>query len=121
MLAAGEPDPSFGTGGVKQLALGAGFASSLVTQGDKLLACVTAVEGANWTIKVARIDANGDLDPTFATDGVLEIPQTNYNVTCRSLSVRADGSFVVAGRVLGGNALDVYAGLDHLREATGAS
>jgi hypothetical protein len=109
--AAGALDATFGNKGIKQLGLGSGYASSLVAQNDKLLVCATIIDaGANWVIRIARLDAHGDLDPTFATDGILEIPQTNYNVTCRSLAVRDDGSFVVAGRVIGqtGDAVNVW-------------
>lgn len=101
--AAGDVDATFGIDGVKTLALGSGYASAIVPQGDKLLACATIIDGANWVAKVIRLDTNGELDPTFATEGVLELAQANSNVTCRSLSVRADGSFVFAGRVLGAN------------------
>ncbi|MCX5748289.1 MAG: hypothetical protein NT062_38035 [Proteobacteria bacterium] len=98
---AGSLDPTFGTAGVRTIDGEVGYAAELAVQGDKLLACVSNIDGAHWVAHVLRFDASGAVDSTFGTDGKLTLAVAGQNVACTSLVADTLGRVYVAYREAG--------------------
>ncbi len=94
----GSLDSSFGSGGIVLTALGLGFkeALSVALQTDgKIVACGEL----NGDLAVLRYKTNGDLDSTFATNGIASIHFTTGNTEYGySVKIQDDGKIVVAGQ-----------------------
>ena len=96
----GSLDPSFGTGGKVTTAVGAGsdVAAALAIQPDGKLVAVGAVEADGASdIGVARYDADGALDPSFGTDGVVITPIGASFDGANAAALLGDGRIVAAG------------------------
>lgn len=101
-LADGSLDTSFGTGGlVVSDGLESGEAIALQADGKILLAGSKNVSG-NYDLVVARYLANGSLDTSFSSDGVVS---THVQLHDRSHAIllQPDGKIVVAGETDTGN------------------
>jgi uncharacterized delta-60 repeat protein len=96
---AGNVNADFGNGGVADVAVSSMIPKDMFRQSDgKLL--VTGVEGtptAQHKFFVARYNADGSFDDTFATNGVATLSLTQQGNTPRSLTVGTDGSILVGG------------------------
>jgi uncharacterized delta-60 repeat protein len=106
----GLPDAGFGSGGAVNLpaAIGAnGAALRVQPNGMIVVAGRTTTAPFPWV--VARFDANGALDPSFGTSGVMQITTLGDRVTSTPVGVRfqqngADLDIIVAGN--GGGLLE---------------
>lgn len=76
--AAGILDPAFGTNGVVTLPFGDVIGSipvAVLPQPDnKLIVAVATTQPQNAAAKIARLEEDGSLDPTFGIQGIVEIP-----------------------------------------------
>ncbi|TFW19979.1 hypothetical protein E4L96_10945 [Massilia arenosa] len=104
----GSLDTSFGTGGKAIFAVGAGNdAPNDVIQladGKLLLAGgyrTSAVAGADNGIALMRLNANGTLDATFGTGGIVKSDLTAGNDTIFSVTVQGDGKVLALANVGG--------------------
>jgi uncharacterized delta-60 repeat protein len=101
----GALDTTFGTGGKATVDFGGddfGFAVARQPNGRILIAGSSSVAGA----VVARIRANGALDPDFDGDGRVVLPGA-ANGRARAVLVQQDGRIVVAGNALGSQVMTV--------------
>ncbi len=103
----GTLDPTFGTGGVSRVDLGAGTATARETlwglsrdATDRLVIFgVSKGEGDRVDMDrvVVRLTANGALDTTFATKGVHALNIANLADQSRAGIIQADGKIVSSG------------------------
>lgn len=103
-LGDGTLDPTFGTGGIARLFASAGGVSSLVPLGDgRWLVGGTYVAGAKPSrdsrLAVTRMNHDGTLDTTFATDGIAVLDAWPFAIASDGGSVKllSNGRIVVAG------------------------
>src|SRR3954452_12626725 len=84
----GDPDPGFGGGdGIKTIAIdGGGFGEDVAIQPDGAILLAT---GGHWPL--VRLEPDGDLDPTFSDDGIVEALGTTFHYAA-SLELRDDGT-----------------------------
>src|SRR5688500_9093249 len=96
LLAAGDLDTTFGTGGVVlTTSEGPGFSElhdSVVLGNGKVIA--VGISGDDFI--VARYDAAGKLDPAFGTAGFVRT-DFGYKENANAVAIQADGKIVVAG------------------------
>ena len=94
----GSLDPSFGGDGKVTTDIGGGddgaFALAIQPDGRIVAAGNTAFGGGNFG--VARFNADGSLDPSFAGNGKLEIGLGGEE-TAHGVAIQSDGRIVVAG------------------------
>ncbi len=100
----GSPDTSFGSGGEQALDLGSGTtAAAVAIQSDGKVVVVGSTKvGGRSEFGVARLDADGSLDTSFASDGV---QSTDFGVDAGAAAVglQSDGKIVAAGYTGGDN------------------
>ncbi len=95
LLAAGDLDPSFGTGGKVTTGFPADAqAISIALQSDGKIVVFggTDVLGSNASFALIRYNADGSLDTSFDQDGKLTI-----DFAATSIALQVDGKIVVAG------------------------
>lgn len=97
----GSLDSTFGVGGKQTIDFGSSqdYGSAVALQGDKILIAGYSYQGetAGNHFAVARLNADGSLDTTFASDGRQIIDFGSYTDVASSMVVQADGKIVVAG------------------------
>ena len=95
----GAPDASFGTAGVVVTAVDAaslGCVHTAVRQADgRILVACDPYGASPPQPTVVRLEPDGDVDPTFASGGILTPAQTIERLA--GIAVRPDGRIVVAG------------------------
>ncbi|MES3000239.1 MAG: hypothetical protein V4787_06065 [Pseudomonadota bacterium] len=103
LLADGTPDPSFGVGGRVSTDFGGAddtpYALALQADG-KIVAVGSSIEiapGLPSTVRIARYDADGVLDATFGTHGVVDLQQVPYGTKASAVVVQPDGKIIVTG------------------------
>jgi len=105
----GDLDPTFGTGGLVVTNFGnlpGQVTAAVAAQRDgKIVVAGTAFGTARSGFAVARYNADGSLDASFAGGGttVAEFPGTNANAGAFALAIQADGRIIVAGSVTTGS------------------
>ena len=114
LTAAGKPDRAFAGDGLATVRPGDGFegvAPSVVrpVAGGKFLAVLATSE----RVAVARVGADGQLDPTFGGGGVVRVDGYRANLTSSRFAVTADGGFLV-GDTYGYAPLERFAADGHL-------
>jgi uncharacterized delta-60 repeat protein len=94
----GSLDAGFGTGGIVLTPIGTGAgASALVLQPDgKLVAAGGALAGGPSDFALVRYHADGSLDPTFGTGGIV-LTAFGSDAGASSLVLQPDGKLVAAG------------------------
>jgi hypothetical protein len=106
LLPDGAPDQTFGSGGVSEVLPLSVERISFDDQGRILLAgsasygpCAKLV-GSSSELAVARLQANGSLDPSFGNSGVVRTHTEGKleDVSASGLAVREDGTILVAGQ-----------------------
>ncbi|HEV7584659.1 MAG TPA: hypothetical protein VGO14_02660 [Solirubrobacteraceae bacterium] len=111
---AGEPDPSFGAGGVALYQLGFGqqpfsqLSAIAAAPGGKLdVAGVSGNGGGGFQVLTARLNEDGALDPTYGSGGALinrpvedPVYPGRYSEYANALAVQPDGSLIAAGNVI---------------------
>ena len=99
----GSLDATFGSGGVATTPIGSGdaCAGALALQSDgKLVAAGgTSVTAPDWPPRIAltRYDANGGLDATFGSGGIVTTIFVNHIQRAHALAIQSDGKLVIAG------------------------
>ncbi len=106
--AAVVPDPTFGTGGIVTTPIGptagdedAAYAMAIEPSSGKIVLAGTSEGGDEFA--VARYNANGSLDTSFSTDGIVTtdisgpIAMTSGADEGRAVVIQPDGKIVVAG------------------------
>jgi uncharacterized delta-60 repeat protein len=97
----GEPDPSFGEGGLRTTKLPSGYGSvSQIAPGPqgKVLVLGYIGNGGAFEIALARYDADGRLDTTFAGEGIATTQFTPGGTSePKGMMVLPDGKILVAG------------------------
>ncbi len=100
----GDPDPGFGTGGQVTTNFGPGSneqANAVVVQSDGRIV-VGGYSGADFdpaNAALARYLADGTLDPSFGTGGLVTTDFGAVSAEIRALALQSDGKIVAAGRV----------------------
>src|SRR5262249_45221517 len=109
LTADGHVDPSFGTDGRTVLEPG-GFAESVALQRDgRILVGASTADENGRPMVVLRLTPNGALDPSFGTNGKIEIlfwdPNAASSAGVAALATRPNGAIVGAGHLdyIGGN------------------
>ena len=106
LLANGTPDTTFGDGGARRIPSTTAVSASglaLAADGAVVLAGTTTIGDkppVHAECLVARLDADGAIDPGFADAGLLGLafrPGTTLDSACRAVVVQPDGRLVVAG------------------------
>jgi uncharacterized delta-60 repeat protein len=93
----GSLDPSFGSGGraITQFPGTNAWAEAGVLQPDGRIVAVGNADSS--VIAAARYNADGSLDATFGTAGLLVLPLAQ-SFTVRDVALQPDGKLVIAGR-----------------------
>jgi len=97
---AGSLDLSFDTNGIVTTSIGTGFNSaySLAIQADdKILAAGMSYNNSHFNFTLIRYNANGSLDTTFNTDGIVITPIGPYDAYSYSVALQSDGKILLAG------------------------
>ncbi len=106
----GSIDTGFGAGGIARTTMSSGLdaATCLAIQSDgKIVAGGYATGGAGFDFALARYSANGALDTTFDSDGIV-ISDLGGSDQATALAVMPDGRIVLAGRSDGDLAVARY-------------
>jgi uncharacterized delta-60 repeat protein len=100
----GSLDTSFGTGGIVTTAVGSpadtGYVFDLALQPDgKILATGYTRVGSSYVFGLLRYNANGSLDTTFGTGGIVTtaFPGATIGALARAVDLQPDGKIVVSG------------------------
>ena len=96
----GSLDATFGTGGIVTVPLGPGTdtLSKVAIEADgKIVAAGYTSNAGVFQIAVLRLDADGNLDPTFDGDGTAITPVDTTYALATSLVLDGDGRITVAG------------------------
>jgi len=94
---AGELDLGFGTNGLA-VTVAATVARTLLVQPDGRLIAVGSAEGSgNPMLAVTRWTANGVLDASFGSEGIVITTFSGVNDVARAVALQPDGRVVVAG------------------------
>jgi uncharacterized delta-60 repeat protein len=102
LLADGSLDTTFGTNGKTTFSVGDSEdtpnAMLIDSDGKILIGGVSANAGGTYRATLIRLNANGSLDGTFATGGVLTFntPSSTHD-TIRGIALQSDGKIVVCG------------------------
>jgi uncharacterized delta-60 repeat protein len=101
LLENGEPDPGFGTDGRVYVPVGSSddYAMGIALQSDgKIVVAGTATGASHGDIGLVRVNANGTLDSTFGTGGVVTTDVgSGTNDSAADVVVQPDGRIVVGG------------------------
>ncbi len=98
----GSLDTGFGTGGKVTTAVGTGAghdaAHSVVVQSDgKIVAAGESWNGLDLDVAVVRYNADGSLDTSFGTDGIVTTAVGSGKDVAHSAALQSDGKIVVVG------------------------
>ena len=98
----GTLDPSFGTGGKVITSINSGadkaYAVALQSDGKIIVAGMTTSATTGKDFACVRYNANGSLDTTFGTSGIVTNDlQTGSDDVVYSVALQADGKIILAG------------------------
>ena len=96
----GTLDTTFGTGGIVTTdvnGLDAAFGVAVQPDGKIVVAGETYVGGMHDDILVVRYEASGVHDPTFGSNGIATVDNSNQDELANAVAVQSDGHIVVAG------------------------
>ena len=101
-LTDGGLDTTFSTDGKMSTSFGANdLADDVALLGDGRIVVAGRADGTNDTFALARFEVDGDLDPTFSTDGKQTTDfADSTNETATGVAVQGDGKLAVAGHTL---------------------
>jgi uncharacterized delta-60 repeat protein len=106
MDGSGTLDPSFGSGGSAIVDLGGSdSARAMVVQPDgKIVVAGTSTQGSGSTgtsrIGIVRLLADGQLDPSFGTNGVEVVGIPGAKLSGNAVALQANGDIVVGGTII---------------------
>lgn len=96
LTASGAPDPSFGTGGVSTVSVGASaIANAVVIQPDGKLVLAGTALLSHKQFAAIRLNADGTLDTTFGIAGVSTLSPTGG---VWGAALQGDGKIILAGQ-----------------------
>lgn len=104
----GSLDSSFGTGGKVVTVIGSGWdsANAIALQSDgKIVVAGKSYNGTADTFALVRYNADGSLDTTFDTDGIVTTLLSVSDIA-NAIAIQSDGKIVVAGQSYNGTATD---------------
>jgi uncharacterized delta-60 repeat protein len=95
----GSFDTTFGTGGIVTTTIGSdAYAQALGIQTDgKIVAAGDYYNGSNYEFALVRYTADGSLDTTFGTGGIVTTTIGSGNAWANALGIQTDGKIVAAG------------------------
>ena len=96
----GTLDPTFGTGGIVTTSSGTFnvYGYGIAFQSDGKIVVVGAQDNVSSSdFIVARYNNDGTLDPTFDSDGIVNIDFGGGYDVARNLAIQSDGKIIVAG------------------------
>ena len=95
----GSLDTSFGSGGKVTTPIGSSSddANSVVLQSDGKIIVAGFSNGATRDFAVVRYNANGSLDTSFDTDGIVTTPIGSGTDEANSVVLQSDGKIIAAG------------------------
>lgn len=102
----GDLDKTYGTDGIKELAIGTGYATAIVAQGDKVIVCYTEATPTGTVGHLARFTTDGSLDSTFAMGGIYTLVSTQIMVpsnACTGVTIQRDGKIMMSLQLGGYN------------------
>src|SRR6185369_10627899 len=105
VAAAGDLDPTFGTGGKVTTDIQGDFdkARAVAIQADgKIVVAGSALNGANIDFAVLRYNTDGSLDTTFGTGGKVLTPVLDSDDFALAVAIQPDGKIVAAGLAVTG-------------------
>lgn len=99
----GNPDPTFGAGGMALIGFDGGRALDAALQTDNKIIIVGRIGGIDSfaDFAVSRLDANGNTDAAFNGGGLVLTNLSGDFDAATAVAVQADGKIVVAGRANG--------------------
>jgi len=112
--ASADLDPSFGTGGVVTTQIGGddyygvpyATAAAVAVQADGKLVVAggtrTGTEAGTPSLALARYNADGSLDTTFGTAGLISEDPQGEHMVVRDVALQSTGKVVVSGWLVGG-------------------
>jgi uncharacterized delta-60 repeat protein len=106
----GSLDTSFGQGGKVTTAFGSGWghALALVLQPDgRLVVAGAASDGSDYDLALLRYNANGTLDPSFGSRGLVTTEIGPGYDSANAIALRPGGKLVVAGQSWNGSRYDL--------------
>src|SRR6478735_6469687 len=107
VAAAGDLDPTFGTGGKVTTDIQGDFdkARAVAIQADgKIVVAGSALNGANIDFAVLRYNTDGSLDTTFDRDGKATFSiLAGFNDIANAVAIQPDGKIVLAGSTNNGS------------------
>jgi uncharacterized delta-60 repeat protein len=96
----GVLDTTFGTSGTTYVPIGnfAAGTALAIDSSNRILLSGFSIDTSNHTIAVARLTANGTLDGSFGTSGIvtIDIPSTDVDHGL-GIAIQADGNIVITG------------------------
>jgi uncharacterized delta-60 repeat protein len=98
----GEPDPTFGTGGLVRSDFDGRFDEALavaVAPDGKIVVAGNSSDATGADMAVARYASDGTLDPTFAGDG-MALVEFDGESSARAVAVQRNGKVLLAGRAV---------------------
>ena len=104
----GSLDTSFGTGGIVTTLVGiSGGAYALGLQSDgKIVAAGSSSNGSNYDFALVRYNADGSLDTSFGTGGIVTTTVGSSDDYASTLGIQSDGKIVAAGYSYNGSNYD---------------
>lgn len=102
--AVGTLDATFGVDGIRDLDLGAGYASALARHGDGLVGCATMLVDGGTSASVFRLNVDGSPDLDFGPQGAKAFTDAESD-GCVGLAVAPDGTIAALLRTPSGQAL----------------
>jgi uncharacterized delta-60 repeat protein len=102
----GTLDTTFGTGGIVTTSIGSGsiydYAYALGIQPvGKIVVAGYSYNGSKYNFALVRYNANGTLDTTFGTGGIVTTSIGSSDDAAHALGIQSDGKIVVAGSSYG--------------------
>ncbi len=100
VLAPGDLDPTFGTGGIARASypsMEPPYSMPIQADGKIILAGYTYVSGGGNDFSVVRYNVDGTLDTSFSGDGWVTTRLSTSEDKAHSAAIQSDGKIVVAG------------------------
>jgi uncharacterized delta-60 repeat protein len=103
----GTLDTTFGTGGIVTTSIGSGsiydyaYALGIQPSDGRIVVAGYSYNGSKYNFALVRYNANGTLDTTFGTGGIVTTSIGSSDDAAHALGIQSDGKIVVAGSSYG--------------------
>lgn len=103
-LSTGELDTEFNNDGIVTLSMGSGdtFAGSLALQDDGKIVLSGVAQNGDYSLLVARLTVDGNLDNGFGDGGQLILPFDDGDVRTAEVQIAGDNKIIIAGTLEAG-------------------